>query len=80
MGYYAWQDWYVLNFGIACDVTTGNWYAYEGSSRDDSASNTTYNLGDCIMTSTWNEAGYFEPDADEVVLSIESKLLEDDMG
>lgn len=80
MGYYAWQDWYVLNFGIACDVTTGNWYAYEGSSRDDSASNTTYNLGDFIMTSTWNEAGYFEPDADEVVLSIESKLLEDDMG
>lgn len=80
MGFYSWQDYYVLNIGIACDVSTGNWYAYEGSSRDDSASDTKYDIGDCIMTSTWNEAGYFEPDADSVTLTIETVVLEDDLG
>lgn len=80
IGFYSWQDYYVINVGIACDVSTGNWYAYEGSSRDDSASDTKYNLGDCIMTSTWNEDGYFEPDADTVTISIETNILEDDMG
>lgn len=81
MGFYSWQDYYVINVGIACDVTTGNWYAYEGSSRDDSASDITYNIGDCIMTSTWNEeGGYFEPDADSVTISIETVVLEDELG
>lgn len=78
MGFYAWQDYYVIATGIACDVSTGNWYVYQGTSRDDSFSDVEYNLGECLMTSTWNEAGYFTPDADTVNLSIETLQLTDE--
>lgn len=78
MGFYAWQDYYVIAMGIACDVSTGNWYVYEGTSRDDSFSDVEYNLGECMMTSTYNEAdGYFRPDVSTVTLSIETKQLTD---
>lgn len=78
MGFYAWQDYYVIAMGLACDVSTGNWYLYEGTSRDDSFSDVEYNLGECLMTSTWNDAeGYFEPDQNTVTLSIETLQLQD---
>jgi len=77
IGYYAWQDYYVIAMGMACDTSTGNWYEYLGTSRDDSFSDVEYNLGECLMTSTWNEAGYFVPDCNEVTMSIETKKLYD---
>ena len=49
MGYYAWQDYYVIAIGIACDTRTGNWYPFIGTSRDDSFSDVEYNLSkDCL--------------------------------
>lgn len=81
MGFYSWQDYYVITMGIACDVNTGNWYPFEATSRDNSFSGADYTISDqCLLTSTWNEAGYFEPDAEELTMSIRTKQLEDDMG
>lgn len=81
IGFYAWQDYYVLATGIACDVSNGNWYMFEATSRDDSFSDATYNMGECVMTSTWNEeGGYFTPDKDSLTMSAITKVLEDEEG
>lgn len=82
VGFYVWQDWYVINVGIACDVKTGNWYPYIGTSRDNSASDTVYSTDtdNCVMTSTWNDAGYFKPDETKLTLTFETKTLEDADG
>lgn len=81
IGFYAWQDYYVVATGIACDVSTGNWYMFEATSRDDSFSDATYNMGECVMTSTWNEeGGYFTPDKDSVKMSALTKVMEDEEG
>jgi len=75
IGYYAWQDYYVLAVGIACDTQTGNWYQFVGTSRDNSFSDVVYDTGACVLTSTWNEkGGYFVPDAESVSTSIETVL------
>lgn len=74
LGFYAWQDYYVIANGIACDTSTGNWYQFIGTSRDDSFSDVEYNIGECIMTSTYMEnGGYFVPDASTLTMSIETK-------
>ncbi|MBO7535664.1 MAG: hypothetical protein J6T34_00795 [Bacilli bacterium] len=78
MGFYAWQDYYVIAIGIACDTRTGNWYPFIGTSRDDSFSDVTYNIGKCLFTSTWSEDGYFRPDVTEVELEIKTLKLHDD--
>ena len=81
MGFYSWQDYYVVDLGIACDVTTGNWYPFEASSRDDSFSDANYTFDmekGCIMTSTWDAAGgYFVPDMASISMSIETQLVSD---
>lgn len=77
LGFYAWQDYYVIANGIACDTSTGNWYEFLGTSRDDSFSDVQYNLGQCVMTSTKNADGYFVPDAKTVKMSIQTKILHD---
>lgn len=80
MGFYSWQDYYVVDLGIACDVTTGNWYPFEASSRDDSFSDADYEIDmeGCLMTSTWDKAGgYFVPDMASISMSIETQLLAD---
>ncbi|MDE5548090.1 MAG: hypothetical protein K2J30_03750, partial [Clostridia bacterium] len=81
MGFYSWQDYYVVDLGIACDVTTGNWYPFEASSRDNSFSDADYEIdmeGGCLMTSTWNkEGGYFVPDMANISMSIETQILSD---
>jgi hypothetical protein len=74
MGFYAWQDYYVVAIGIACDTATGNWYQFAGTSRDDSFSDVKYNLGACVMTSTYNQdGGYFVPDNSSLTMSINTK-------
>ena len=72
IGFYAWQDYYVIAMGIACDTRTGNWYPFIGTSRDDSFSDVEYNLGKCLFTSTWESDGYFKPNANNVELSIKT--------
>ena len=76
MGFYAWQDYYVIAIGIACDTRTGNWYPFLGTSRDDSFSDVTYNIGKCLFTSTW-ENGAFKPNVKDVELEIGTKKLHD---
>ncbi len=81
-GFHAWEDYYVISVGLACDVTTGNWYAFEGSSRNDSFNDVTYNKGECVMTSTWVDdagGGYFVPDNKEVSMSIQTKRMVDEI-
>ena len=81
LGFYSWQDYYVVVTGIACDTRTGDWYAFEATSRDDSFSNAQYNIGEVLMTSTWNEeGGYWTPDCDSLTMDIRTTLNEDDMG
>ncbi len=73
IGFYAWQDYYVIANGIACDTSTGNWYQFIGTSRDDSFSDVTYNIGACVMTSTYNETGgYFVPDNPSLTMEIKT--------
>lgn len=64
IGYYAWQDYYVIATGIACDVQTGAWYPFNATSRDDSFSDAEYKMGDSpLMISNWNEeGGYWTPE------------------
>lgn len=79
VGFYAWQDYYVIANGIACDTSTGNWHYFIGTSRDDSFSDVEYGIGECLMTSTLNkEEGYFVPDAKEMNLKIETKVEHDE--
>lgn len=78
IGFYAWQDYYVIAIGIACDTRTGNWYPFIGTSRDDSFSDVTYNLGKCLFTSTWTESNYFKPDVEQIELSINTVKLYDE--
>lgn len=79
IGFYAWQDYYVIANGIACDTSTGNWYQFIGTSRDSSFSDVEYNLGDCVMTSTYNSKGnYFVPDSETLLMDIETKMLHDE--
>lgn len=82
IGCYTWQPWYVIAIGLACDTSTGNWYPFHGTSRDDSFSQTEYNIGDdCVMTSTWHEdGGYFTPDSDTLTMQARTKFLKDSVG
>lgn len=82
IGYYAWQDYYVIATGIACNVATGAWYPFEGSSRDDSFSDVTYNIGDSpLMISTWNEdGGYWVPEYTTLKTSIKTVGKSDELG
>lgn len=81
LGFYSWQDYYVIVTGIACNTRTGDWYAFEATSRDDSFSDATYNIGKKLMSSTWNESGgYFKPDCSSVSMSIITTVQEDDEG
>ena len=77
IGFYAWQDYYVIALGLACDTRTGNWHPFIGTSRDDSFSDVEYNLGKCLFTSTWKD-GYFSPDAKQIDLEIGTKKLYDE--
>lgn len=82
IGYYAWQDYYVIATGIACNVQTGAWYRFEGTSRDDSFSDVQYNIGDePLMISNWNEeGGYWTPEYAKLVSSIKTVRKSDDLG
>ncbi len=82
IGYYAWQDYYVIATGIACNVKTGAWYRFEGTSRDDSFSDVQYNLGETpLMISTWNEeGGYWAPEYAKLVSSIKTVKKTDELG
>lgn len=82
IGCYTWQPYYVIALGLACDTSTGNWYPFHGTSRDDSFSQTEYNIGDdCVMTSTWHEdGGYFTPDSDTLTMQARTKFLKDSVG
>ena len=86
-GIYVWQDNYVLATGIACDTTTGQWYPFRGTSRDDSFYDIVYNVEGSskpLFTSTWHEdenGGYFTPDvktADLEVKTYRGEFLEDE--
>ena len=82
IGYYAWQDYYVIATGIACNVQTGAWYPFEGTSRDDSFSDVQYNLGETpLMISNWNEeGGYWTPEYATLKTSIKTVQKEDEIG
>lgn len=81
LGFYSWQDYYVIVTGIACNTRTGDWYAFDATSRDDSFSDASYNIGQKLLTSTWNEqGGYFKPDCDSLSMSIRTTVQEDDEG
>ncbi len=72
IGFYLWHSQYVLAVGVGCDTSTGKWYEFQGTSRDDSFSDLEYNIGDCIMESTWNNDGYFTPNASEMQMKVET--------
>lgn len=74
IGYYAWQDYYVIVTGIACNVQTGAWYPFEATSRDDSFSDASYNIGDKpLMISNWNEeGGYWTPEYASLKMNIQT--------
>ncbi len=80
IGYYAWEDYYVIATGIACNVQTGAWFPFEGSSRDDSFNDVTYNIGDKpLMISNWNEeGGYWVPEYPKLETSIKTIELYDE--
>ena len=62
IGMYAWQDYYVIGFGVACNTLTGEWYQFRGTSRDNSFSDMDYKVGEKLMDSTWHEeGGYWTP-------------------
>ncbi len=78
IGFYLWQDYYVIATGIACDTSTGQWYEFRGTSRDNSFSDVEYKMGECFMESTWNEGGYFTPNSSELEMQIQTKRMIDD--
>lgn len=82
IGYYAWEDYYVIATGIACNVQTGAWFPFEGSSRDDSFDDVTYNIGEKpLMISNWDEeGGYWVPEYPKLETSIETIELYDDVN
>lgn len=81
IGFYAWQDYYVVGLGIACNVTTGDWYAYEGTSRDNSFSDYVYDIGDKIMGSTWDKKeGCFKPDFTSLDMDVKTQRMTDEEG
>lgn len=82
IGFYSWQDYYVIAHGIACDVRTGAWYPFEGTSRDDSFHDVKYKLGDApLMVSNWVEdGGYWAPEYPTVKMSIRTTKYTDDIG
>ncbi len=71
-GVYAWQDYYVIATGLACDTRTGDWYTFRGTSRDDSFSDIVYHVDrkeKPVMTSKWHndkDGGYFTPNVKTV--------------
>ena len=77
-GTYTWQDFYVLATGIACDTTTGDWYPFRGTSRDDSFYDIEYNVdgkSKPLFTSTWHDdenGGYFTPNVKTADLEIKT--------
>ena len=74
-GFYIWQPYYVIATGLACDTTTGQWYPFRGTSRDNSFYDIVYNVDNSttpVFTSSWNEEGYFVPDAKTVDLEIKT--------
>ncbi len=74
-GFYIWQPYYIIATGLACDTTTGHWYPFRGTSRDNSFYDIVYNVDESttpVFTSTWNEAGYFVPDAKTVDFEIKT--------
>ncbi len=84
LGFYAWQDYYVLAVGIACDTATGDWYAYEGSSRDDSFSDVEYKIGKKLMSSKWvdsKDGGYWAPEVKTVDMEIKTvRMIDEEDG
>lgn len=82
MGFYAWQDYYVIATGIACDTSTGVWYPFEATSRDNSFSDANYNISDkALMTSVWNEAeGCWTPQYPSITMDAKTVSKEDDFG
>ncbi len=83
IGVYAWQDYFVIADGIACDTETGDWYEYQGTSRDNSFSDVEYNIGKKIMSSKWtslgNGDGYWTPEAKEMELQIKTVKKTDEI-
>lgn len=74
-GYYAWQGYYVVANGLACNTLTGEWYPFRGTSRDDSFSDVIYNVDELdtpLMTSTWNKEGYWTCDTKTVEMEIKT--------
>ena len=81
IGMYAWQDYYVISFGIACNTLTGEWYQFRGTSRDNSFSDTDYKVGEKIMDSTWNkEGGYWTPNVKTIEMTAKTVRKTDDAG
>ncbi len=72
VGFYIWNPEYVVAIGIGCDTTTGLWYRFNASSRNDSFSDAEYDIGECVLESTWHEEGYFTPNATEAEMKIET--------
>lgn len=74
----------VAQYGLACDVNTGNWYYYYGNAdtglshdAEDETAGIIYDTSKVVLTSTWNEAGgYYTPDKD-VKLTGEIVTLDD---
>ena len=70
---------YTSNFGIRCDVSTGNWYYYSGEAAMNSSS-IVMDEEECYLTSTWNETEKcFKPDSD-VKMTTELLKLKDEDG
>ena len=82
LGFYIWTPQYVLAIGIGCNTKTGKWYEFRGTSRDDSFSDVEYDLGDCLLESTWDEKnGCFTPNAKELEISVQTvKMVDEEFG
>lgn len=81
-GFYAWQDYYVIALGIACDTSTGDWYLFEGTSRDNSFCDVQYNIGEKLFSSKWTKSedgGYFAPQMGELEMRIQTMKRVDEI-
>ena len=77
VGYTTADANYVMNFGLACDVRTGNWHYYSGFTTMNS-NNIEIDTDTVYMTSTWNEEKQCYIPDENVKLTCELKYIGED--
>lgn len=80
-GFYSTDSYNTSHQHLRADTRTGDWYYGSGENNFDGSSDTfALDKSVGIMTSTWNEAGYFVPDETRIVVTFEKLTLTDNEG